>query len=557
LKNINELISSIRPSSFNNRFLKFYFPIAITSAFSICIIIGMYYHELWRDEIDVYAGLYYSHLGGPQIALGFQSLIYYSFMQCIVKLIPSFTTFQVCHFIIIVAAIYVFNRFSPFDYFQKFLFTFSYFMLFEYGIIARWYGLFILLLFIITYLLTKEKKNYIIISVLLVILANHNISSAIFATSLAVYMLIHAMNSFQTKVISSQEKKNIIISFIILGAGSILIFSQYIYVWLHPIGNVFKSYGYPPFFMTLRTVWTSYIPIPDFSLGAAFWNTNIIHYPVRYPQNYNMSVFLTASNILTVIISIIFIIICLIVFSRKPPVLLTYIVNMCIYFIFIHCIFRFHLIRHLGLLFIIFVYCSWLYKYSDNYINIGIPGFKFSKSLKGFPESKFTIILFSSFITIIFLFQFIAGVLTYPKDIKYKFTKSWDTANYIKNNNYYDDYILVGAVDYAVQPIAAILNRDIYFPQINKFSKTSDYSSYRKNDVSPHEIITDSVNLLNIYNKNVLIILNNVIKDSNGTPIIIEKITNNIILKRTICFGNDDIIQRDESYCLYELTKAY
>lgn len=562
LEDIKKIVSSIRRDkqlAFDNRFLKSYFPIVLTSIFSLFIIIGMHYHELWRDELDIYARAIYSPFlgqGGPQSGIEFQSLIYYFFMQLLIKLIPTFTTYQAYHCIIIVAAVYIFNKYSNFTYFQKFLFTFSYFILFEYGIIARWYGFFILLVFIITYLLTREKKNYALISVLLVVLANHNISSAIFAASLMVYTIIHAMNRFQVGITSREEKKNIIISFIILGLGSILIFSQYACLWLNNADKQFASYGYPPLFMTLRTIWTSYIPIPDFSHGAAFWNTNIFSYAVQYPQNYNILFFFTASNILTAIISAIFIIICLVIFSRKPPVLLTYIVNMLIYFIFIHYVFRFHLIRHLGLLFIIFVYCSWLYKFSDNYIYISIPKLKLSKSVRGFPESKFATILLTSFITTIFFFQFIAGVLTYPMDIKYQFTRSWDTANYIKNNNF-DDYILVGAIDYAVQPIATILNRDIYFPQINKFSKIVEYGHSRTNDVSAYKIIKDGINLLYVYNKNVLIILNNVLKDSDGNPINTKIITGNVTLKNTICFGNNDIIQPDESYCLYELTKTY
>jgi hypothetical protein len=426
-------------------------------------------------------------------------------------------------------------------------------MVFEYGIISRWYGFFVLLVFIITYLLTREKKNYILISLLLIVLANHTISTAIFAASLTIYTIIHIINEFQAKIISSEDKRKIIISSTILVVGSILIiYYNFLYLLLNHVGNQFEQWGYPPFFMTLRTIWSSYIPIPDFSNGAAFWNTNIFPFPIYYPHNYDPSFFITTTNIFAVTISVIFIIICLIIFSRKPPVLLTFIINTSIYFVFIHYIFRGHFIRHLALLFIIFVYCAWLYKYSDDHINL--PGFKSSKLIRGFSESKFVKILFASFVTIIFFFQFLAGVLTYPKSIKYQFTKSWDTANYIKSNNY-DEYILVGAIDFAVQPIAAILKRDIYFPQTNKFSKTVDYGINRDNNVNLNKLFRDSAHYLNTYNKKILIILNSELKDKNGISVNVVKFSNNILLRKLVSFEGD-IIQRDEQYYLYELTKT-
>jgi hypothetical protein len=324
-----------------------------------------------------------------------------------------------------------------------------------------------------------------------------------------------------------------------------------VYLLLNNVGNQFEQLGYPPFYMTLRTIWNSYIPIPDFSNGAAFWNTNILSYPIFYPQNYYIREWITPINIFAVIMSFIFIIICLIIFSRKPPVLLTYIVNTFIYFIFIHFIFRAHFIRHLGLLFIIFVYCSWLYKYSDDYIRL--PGFNLSKSIKGVSESRFINNLYTYFITIIFFFQFLAGVLTYPKIIQYQFTKSWDTANYIKSNNY-NEYILVGAIDYAVQPIAAILNRDIYFPQTNKFSKIVDYGINRNSNTNLIQLFKNSIYYLYVYNKKILIILNFELKDTNGISVNAAKLTDKILLKKLMSFEGD-IIQTDEKYYLYELTR--
>jgi hypothetical protein len=526
------------------------FPIILTCLYALCVIIGMNFHELWRDELDIYARVCYSsffNMFDSQGGLGFESLIYYSLMKLWLTHMPSFAAYQVYHLMIMVAAVYVFNRYSSFGNLQKILFTFSYFMVFEYGIISRWYGFFVLLIFVIIWLLSRAKKNYILISVLLIVLANHTVSTTIFAASLTIYVIIHIINGYQTGIFSSEDKKRIIVSSAILGTGAVLIIASHVYLIINHAGKQFEAIGQPPFFMTLRTIWNSYVPMPDFSHGAAFWNTNILNFPVKYPQIYDVNILITPVNIFAVAMSVIFILICLFVFSRKPPVLITFVINTSIYFVFIHYIFRLHFIRHQGLIFIIFVYCAWLYKYSDDYICL--PG----KIYRGFSESKLTKAIFTFFITAIFFCQFLAGVLTYPRSIQYQFTKSWDAAKYIKTHNF-DNHILVGGLDFAVEPIAIILNRDIYFSQNGKFCKIIDWSAFNL-EATRQQLIDKGIYFLNLYNKKVIVIFNSELKDTNGIPMAYVIYPNHILLRKLIQFRGD-IIQRDEQYFLYELIKA-
>ncbi len=538
---------------FTNRYFNTYFSIIITLMYILLIIIGMYYHLLWRDELEVYTNILHNGFfkyNGPQGYLEFNSILYYGLLHIILNVIPSFTVFQSFHLIIITLAIYIFNKYSNFNNIQKFHFTFSYFMLFEYGIISRWYGFFILLLFLIIYLLTRERKNYLVISILLIILANHNISSATFACSLALYTIIHVLNGLVSDKFTPREKNQIIASAVIWGVGSILLFSQYAYVYSNQNTQQFGSLGHPPLFMSIRTIWNSYIPIPDFSNGAAFWNTNVFPSPGFYPEYYNAYTLLTSGNVFTIITAILIILICLFIFSKKIPILITFLFNTGIYYVFLNFFFGAYFIRHQGLLFIIFVYCCWLYKYSDDKIKIPI----FNKlNPTNFLNQKFDNTVSLYFVTIIFFFQFIAGVLTYPRGIMYQFTKSWDAANYIKNNNY-NDYVIVGGPDFTVVPIAVILDREIFLPQTNKFSKTMEWGVNRNPNLDLNELFRKSIYLQNYYNKKILIILNFKLGDSNGVPVTMLKLTSNNLLKKIISFEGD-IIQHDEHYYLYELIR--
>lgn len=527
-----------------------YFVFTITSAYVFSVLIGMYHHELWRDEIFGYSTIFYNDFlkyNGPKGCFDLNCIIYNSALFALVHLFPSYRIFQLFHLLIVALAVYIFNRHSPFSYVQKIFFTFSYFILFEYGIIARWYGFFILTLFILLYLLTRKEKNYILISIFLLVLASHTISTAIFAASLTIYILIHIINGSRT-LLTSKIKRQLIISSFIFFTGIILVIFQYAYIYSNQ-GQLFNVYGHIPIFMTIRTIWSSYIPIPDFSIGGAFWNTNILPFPITYPQSYNVVDLITSTNIVAVVVSVLIILCCLLIYSKKLPVLLTYIFNTVVYFVFIHIFFRQHFVRHIGLLFIIFVYCSWLYRYSDEYIRL--PFFNIPRLEIRFLNSKLVDTIFVLLVTIIFFLQFISGVLTYQKLFQYQFTKSWETAEYLRKN--YDDYVLVGAFDYAVQPIAAILNKDIFFPQTNRFSKIVEYFGVNRNPKPDiRDILQKSSHIVTYNNKKVLIILNIEIRGPNGIPISSATLLNNMLLKKIKSFEGD-IIQPDEQYYLYEL----
>lgn len=150
------------------------------------------------------------------------------------------------------------------------------------------------------------------------------------------------------------------------------------------------------------------------------------------------------------------------------------------------------------------------------------------------------------------MFQFIAGLLTYPRSIQYEFTKSWETAEFIKAHNY-KDYVLIGAPNYAVLPVATILDREIYTVETNRFSKAIQWWGInRKGILSLQEFYQKCIYIMKETNKRVLIILNQELLDSNGMPITTGRLTNNILLKKIKSFEGD-VISQDEQYYLYEM----
>jgi len=473
------------------------FAIILTILFSIVAGIGMYNHEMWRDELEIFMKVT-ANLSLFKISY-YSSIAYYSFLKVIVNLFPHpAMAYQICHLMFITMAVFIFNRYSPFSYLQKILFTFSYFMLFEYGIISRSYSFTILLIFITIYLITRKKQNYILDAIVLLVLANHHLFGAFASISLTGYALLHTINRLKTMHPGQKRQFFIAIGLFIAGWG--LISAQY--YTLESTGPGFTTAGPAPYYMTIRTIWNAFVPIPEIS-NYNFWNTNIIPFPIGYPKNIDLEI--EYKNIITAIISIGIFIISMVIFSKKIPVLITFTLHTLLQLLFLQYI-SVHFIRYQGYLFIIFIYNWWL--------------------------------------------QFAAGVFAYYKDIKHPFTASYKAAEFIQANGL-EKHTMVGFIDYIVEPIAAHLNKEIYYPQIDSFGTYVDWGNVsRYRPCTINKVLDSAVQLLSEHNKNILLILSSKLM-RNNKPVERGLITQGIEIRKIEEFREN--IVGNEKYFLYEL----
>jgi hypothetical protein len=164
------------------------FPTAVTLLFLAFAGFGIYNHEMWRDELEIFMEM--------RDAPGFLALfpdiqplpnLYLFLLYSLIKLWPNPAIFQIFHLLVITSAVFIFNKYSPFNHLQKIFFTFSYFVLFEYGIISREYSMLLLFVFFLVSLVTSKKQNFILIALAMVILANHHLYG-VFVRSVYLYM---------------------------------------------------------------------------------------------------------------------------------------------------------------------------------------------------------------------------------------------------------------------------------------------------------------------------------------------------------------------------------
>ncbi len=517
------------------------FAIILTMLFTTIAGIGEHHHEMWRDELEVFMKVA-ANVSPFEISY-YSSILYYSFLEVILSIFPHpAIAYQICHLLFISLAVFIFNRYSPFSCLQKILFTFGYFIIFEYGIISRLYSFSVLLIFSSVYLITRKKQHYILIALVLLVLANHRLFDAFASLSLTLYALLHTANRLRGKAIRPRERRRLFVAIGLLVAGWGLISAQY-YI-LKSTGPGFTTAGPAPYYMTVRTIWNSFVPIPELA-NYHFWNTNIIPFPLGYPKGVDFGI--QYKNVATAMISIGILLVNVVIFSRRMPVLVTFTVHTLLQLLFLQYV-SVHFMRYQGYLFIIFIYNWWLLYQPDEEVACS-PMDRVTRFFKRpifAPIRKGAVHL----VTLFLLFQFAAGGIAYYEDARYPFTASYRTAEFIQANGL-DKHTMVGFVDYIVQPIAALLNREIYYPQIDRFGTYVDWgdrSRYRPCTID--KVLNSGVQLFSQRNKNVLLILSSGLL-RNNKPVERDLITQGIEIRKIGQF--EEGIVGSEKYFLYEM----
>jgi len=301
--------------------------------YSIINIILLLHHEPWFDEAQ--AWLISRDLDivsiFKQMAYEGTPALWHMLLVPFAKTGLPYTSEFILHLTIAVAAVTVFVLYAPFSKVTKVLFIFSYYMVYEYSIIARSYGLSILFLFSIAALYTKRFENPLWYGFLIFLLFNTNVHSFFVACSLTI---LFVWELYRNNVQGDRGKIAVLVMF----AGGLLCFLQL----LSPSDNI--NYG-------IVQEFNPYVPFA--AIAHAFFP---FHTATFMP-----------SNLRIVFIVIAFFVFFVIIFSliRKPAalfILLLSIVGLSYVFAFKYP----GAVRHHGLILIIFLFTIWISKYYDD-----------------------------------------------------------------------------------------------------------------------------------------------------------------------------------------------
>jgi len=459
------------------------FSIVLTVVFFVVALFGLLHHEMWRDEHQAWLVARDAH----SLAQVFDNLRYegnpalwHTLLFFITRITSDPAYMQYFHLLVACSFIFIFNRYAPLGNVYKILFTFGYFPLYEYTLISRSYSLGILLLFTACVLFKNRKSNYILLGLVLALLANVTIFSAILAFSLAGVLLVEYIFAQQKNTKSTLQ----------LGAGLAIFGIGFICSILQILpepDNSFPSAVAPELFDFQRwsqvasRLFSTYFYIPTSQKN--FWNTNIYsgesmplvkttywHALQNNPLYLWTWVYLPCLTFLMGII----------LFIRKPLILLFYAGAT----IGLLAVFYFTLLlheRYCGHLLLVLILCFWLSEY--------VPEKKYNVAFLN-TVSALGRKLSMPFFAVVLVFQVLGAMVAYSKDVKYKFSTCKDAADYILENKL-DTLPMAGITDFSVSPVTSYLNKKIYYPQMRDYGTFIIWNGKRQNQMNFEEIVNN------------------------------------------------------------------
>lgn len=421
----------------------------ITVVYFLVVLFGIFHHEMWRDEYQAWLIASNAH----SFSELYKNCLYEGhpmFWHLLLYILAWFTNspvaMQLLHICIASATVYLFNRFTNFTLLQKILFSFGFYSIFEYSLIARSYSLDFLLTIIFCVLYKQRQKNIIWLCIVLFLLANtsvYGLAITLCLSGIFVLDFLFYRKNTDWKTISL-SKTGIGILIFIIG----IIFSV-IQIIPEPDNHVqtpiSSLVNIEHMKIVLSKMYNAYLLFPEIKV-LPNWNANgLMDY---VPAELNTHVFISLILIATASLILI----------RTPLALLFYFAGT----LGMICLFGLTFLlapRYIGHFFIVLIAALWL--------SIYLPEQKFRNSLLiKFSESGEKIK--NGFIYLLFGSQVIAGISIYMTDLNMPFSESKEAAKFIHEQKL-DSLPVVGTIDYTVSNFSSLLNKPIFYPDRKEY----------------------------------------------------------------------------------------
>lgn len=389
------------------------------------------FHEPWADEAQ--AWLMARDSGLSQLL--FTNLHYEGSpgLWHIILMLPSrFLPYESINYIsalIVLVGVFYLVYYSPIPVWMKILFPFTYFIFYQYSVIARCYSLLIIFLSLIAYTYKSRLKKPYIFVLLVSLLANVNLHGFIISIAL---MFVYAVDLIRFRKNAFLPNIKTIIS-------------------------VFVIYLIVASFVIIQT-----IPAPDISVSA----DGIVF---KFEKFYNFGLQVLGEVFaVNSMLSYSVIIISLVWFWQNRLLLFYIISNIAILALFS----IYYNVWHQGVLFLIWIFTLWLSFYNEEktIINSVI----FNKSLK---------ILMNLSVAIILISHIYWSAAAYINDYTHDYSAGKKIATYIKENKLQDKYLY--STQFWSISVLPYFEKNIF--QTPNFNENASYWVWKKsNDYSEH-----------------------------------------------------------------------
>ncbi len=464
----------------------FHSPLFIIIIFSVLGLIGILNHSMWRDELNPWLIVRDSESFGDLIANiryeGHPVLWYFS-LAILIRIVENPIIMQIFHLAITVASVTLFCLYSPFNYQQKFLFSFGFFPFYEYLLISRNYAFSMLFVFAFCTVFSSRKITYAYLAILLGLLANSSAYGLLVSFSLSLTLLAEfCFDSEHRKHYFTQSQKyDLFLSILII----IFSFILSIYIITPPTDSYLHG--------GLNNGWLMQLDIRHLlkSIGRIFGS-----YLLILPQHKRW-----LDLIVCAIITLFIVILTFIKLSKKPVPFFFYFIGNCVIFAFTYLRFT-GMPRHFGHFYLVLIAALWLASYyQDSTVLLN----KFSIR----PNSIIFVKKWHHIALMLILYaQCAGGIYGFSRDLVIPFSASRETAQYIKKSGL-DNEFIVASRDANMAPLSGYLNRKFYYPELQKMGSFTLFQKGRK-DVEQAEILSQINSLFKNQDeqKKILLILN-------------------------------------------------
>jgi len=435
-------------------------------------------HEMWRDEMQAYLVSRDSKsLFELFVNLKYEGkpILWYILIRFSNTIYNSVYSMQATSIIFSTISVYVFIKYSPFSIWQKILYCFGFFQLYEFSVLSRDYCLQPVFLFLICALYKNRCKNYIFISILIILLGFTNPLAFIASSSLFIGLLFNFV-FFQNRLVFNTNK--IIIFTTLTTLGLLAAFFDTL-PWAdigHDANNLSPFFGWNfDYFLHIKWLFILgfiALPVPDIH----FWDGSIF-----------LSAYFSELYIFPIILLLM--IYTAYLLRNNISLLIAFLTFLILFILFNYSIYHTGSQRHASIIFLFWISIVWM----AELINL---------------KNKYSII--SWLFTGILMIQFVGSAQAVINELKFKFSDGYNLAIFLKDEGYLgDEYVISAYPDWAGLSSLGYLpaGTKFYYYHGRLFNTWNIGDSRRLNSPGLEKLACEALQLSAAAHKKVLVIL--------------------------------------------------
>jgi len=434
------------------------------SVWVVLAILVIVQHELWRDEVRALTiALEPSTILQLPQSLEDEGhpLLWYILLRLVYQLFNSPVMLKIVSFVIGLGGAALFLYRAPLPVWVRVLYIFGILQFYEYTVMARNYGLTAFLLFLFAWCYRRISQYWVWSAVILILLANTNVHSAILTLALLVYWVA---DEFTKRNLGNRR----------IGLVSLLVlcglFSAYLTArpTTHALSTEVMG-------QTLKELFSAFL-LSAVNPGESFGKL----FPLLPAA---------VSTALIILLS-------LLVGSRQTVSGLLVYATAVGLALFFSVAYR-GMLRHQGLFFVFFLAIDWIV--TENIRGMGIPPIR--------PESTFIAVARRVVFPFILLIHVgynsgVAGIDLFRAKSSIK-----ELSVFLQTNQNYRDAIIIGEPDYFLEALPYYASNEIFIPRERTFGKRVHFTTASQRDLSLSELLGYALQLKRQHGRPILIAL--------------------------------------------------